>query len=271
MKLTKIVSLRSVQIGRYMALATCFLVFQFCVPGASAAAPGVQQRDLIQEAEQAYIEGDYNRSIAAFEKLTAQVPEDPVVLFNLGMVYMQAGQRGRAIWRYLQGYQVSPRDKQIHHRIRNISTDLFDQMAITPIPPLNRLYESLTMNEWGSLMVVSGGLFALLWTLYFIIPPNHLLRVKIRVVVIFLGVMTLVIYPLGLTRYYHEEVIVKGVVVEEETVARTGPDEDQIETFALPAGTIVEVDEVLGDKKWLKISFAGGRVGFVPGSSVEFL
>lgn len=254
-----------------MVLATCLVGLQFCVPGTNAALPGAQQRDLIQEAEQAYNEGDYDRSIAAFEKLAVQAPEDPVVLCNLGMVYMQAGQRGRAIWRYLQGYQVSPRDKQIRHRIRNISTDLFDQMAITPIPPLNRLYESLTMNEWGGLMVVSGGLFALLWTLYFIMPLHHPLRVKIRGVIIFLGVMTLIIYPLGLARYYHEEVIVKGVVVEEETVARTGPDEDQIETFALPTGTIVAVDEVLGDKKWLKISFAGGRVGFVPRSTVEFL
>jgi hypothetical protein len=241
------------------------------MPGINADEPGPSQQSLIMEAEQAYRDGDYEESIGAFEKLVMQVPEDPVVLFNLGTVYMQAGKKGRAIWRYLQGFQVSPRDKQIRYHLQNISPDLFDQMALTPIPPLNWLYESMTVNEWGWLMTVFGSLLLLSGILYFILPRDHWIRSKGRGFILFLGVMVMIIYPFGLARYYYGEVISQGVVVEEDTVARTGPDENSVETFALSVGTIVRIEEVLRDKKWLKISFAGGRVGFVPRPTVERL
>jgi hypothetical protein len=226
--------------------------------------------ELVSAGRQAVANGKYETALKQYRLLVERHPEDPTLLYNLGTVYARRNDRGRAVWRYLQALERDPRDAATRRNLKILAPNLFEQIAVTPLPPLNFLYQRLTAAEWSmlagllSLSLLAGG------CLFFALPRGRMLRAAIKPLLALLALATFLAYMPASIRYYESEVLRRGVIVEDDTVARTGPSENQIETFSLPAGTVVKVLEE-HEGSWLKISYAGGRIGFVPSTSIAEL
>jgi len=224
---------------------------------------------LAASAEEAFQNGRYPEAVRKFEQLAAQVP-DPAVLYNLGTAQAQAGQKGMAIWRYLQAEELAPRDPDIRNNLRTLAPNLSEQLAIAPVLPIDWLYHHFTGNEWATIAGGASVLAMLLGAFYFWRSRRRgAWRWLTRGVILPLVLVAALAYPFAFTHFYYEDVLWRGVVVAEQTVARAGPSLSQIETDTLPVGTVIRIipDDV--GSGWYKFSYAGGRMGFVESSRVR--
>ncbi len=228
-------------------------------------------RQLIDAAATAYTNSQYNEAIRQYEKLVERAPHDPALLYNLGTAYAQAGRRGLAIWRYLQTLRMTPRDGDLRDNLRLIApSTLYGDLDPTPIPPVNWTYRLLTANEWAKTAMTTTIITLLLAAMACWRRRGTRLRRLLRQLAWSFGVLALVSYPFALTHYYYEELSWQGVVIARNTEARTGPSENQLSNFSLPEGRVVHILENI-KPGWLKVSFAGGKVGFVQRDRVRFL
>ncbi len=246
-----------------------FLAALFLLLAAATARAADDPNKLVIDAEEAYRQGKYEESARVYEKLVELAPHDPAVLYNLGTAYARVNQRGLAIWRYLQAERLMPRERTIKENLRILAPEIDQQLAISPLPPIDWVYNYLTANEWGRLAAGALVLVCLLGALYFWLPRENPRRQWVMKGVWLAGLLAAASWPFALMHFFRAEVW-QGVVVAEGTVARTGPSESQIENFALPAGTVVRIMEST-TQEWVKISFAGGRVGFIKKEQVRFL
>jgi hypothetical protein len=250
---------------------TVFLFLMVCavaLPAPAWAADPAARQD--EAAHTAFNDGRYQEAVKVYEQMAQQAPGDPDVLYDLGTAYARAGQHGLAIWRYLQALRLDPRDYDLRANLEILSPGIFQQLAVTPIPPINWLYQCFTTNEWAGAAGTAAIVAMLLGTAYFL----HLHRTRwggaARGTILTLLIFSAVAYPFAFTHYFFEDQAWRGVVVAEDTVARSGPSASQIETDRLPVGTVVRILEST-QGGWLKFSYAGGRMGFVEQNRVKSL
>jgi len=238
---------------------------------ATASGPAAQpNRDIMRTAEEDFKAGRYADAAGLYEGVLKQAPYDPALLYNLGTALARAGRKGLAIWRCLQALELAPRDRDIRENLEILAPDFSRQIAITPIPPVNWLYYRFTANEWAATAGGASVLVMLLITLYLWQSRQGFIRSFTRVLIIPLAFVAVIAWPFAVAHFYIEDMAWRGIVVAENTVARTGPSESQIETYPLPVGTVIRIldDSTQG---WVKFSYAGGRMGFVERDRVRFL
>lgn len=210
---------------------------------------------LIDKAKQAFDDGDYATAIEAYEKLVMQAPNDSRVLYNLGTAHAWAGHRGLAIWRLLQSRQLDPRNPDTRANLRLIAPERTQS-------PLGWVYNQFSPNEWAALAGGALLLALLLGALYYSLRRGHPARPRLRPLLWALALVALVSWPFALMHYYQRGIVWQAVVVEDDTVAYTGPSENQIENFKLRTGTVIKIEDA-STPGWVKFSYAGGRRGFV--------
>jgi hypothetical protein len=223
-------------------------------------------RDQAAAAEAAYIHGKYAEAADLYEKIADQAPFEPAVLYNLGTVYAKNGQRGLAIWRYLQALKLKPRDEDIRANLRVLG---FAPQSVLPFP-LDRMYALLTANEWTIVCAGATVLALLLAAGALLIPRGRLQRGILRKMAFAIGTLAIATWPLALAHYYEEELTQHAVVVAENSVMRTGPSASQISTYGLEPGSVVRVRERRPDG-WLKISFGTGYLGYIEAARLRNL
>jgi tetratricopeptide (TPR) repeat protein len=222
------------------------------------------------QAEQACADGDYGQALRLYDQVLQQAPRDPDALYNAGTILARQGNRGRATWRFLQALQLDPHDASLLHNLRLVSPGFQEDLGGTPIPPLNVFYWRLTANEWTALAAGATTLGLLLLASQWLMAAGRSPKRAARRLAVATLIVALAAWPPALLRYYQEEVLWRGVVVAEGVVARADPSDKAMETFDLPAGKIVRVLEQ-SKQGWVKIAFAGDRMGFVRRDQVEFL
>src|SRR5690606_119344 len=79
--------------------------------------------------------GDFAAAAEGFRHFLAAHPEDANAWYNRGSAYFQPGERGRAIWAWLQAARLRPRDGEVMHNLRlaQAGQELL-QRALPPVP-----------------------------------------------------------------------------------------------------------------------------------------
>jgi len=93
------------------------------------------QHDAFEQAVEAYGAGDFAAAAQGFHRFLETNPEDANAWYNLGSAYFRAGERGRAIWAWLQAGRLRPRDADVKHNLRlaQAGQELL-QRALPPVP-----------------------------------------------------------------------------------------------------------------------------------------
>lgn len=228
------------------------------------------EEDLTHKAQEAFNEGRYDQSIKLYEKLVERAPGNPDLLYNLGTAHARAGQRGFAIWRYLQAMRSDPRDGDLNFNLEMLDPEIFQQLAVTPIPPVNWLYLHFTTNEWTAIAGLSALLAMAFGALYIFKFHRATWGGHLRTTGLALLLFAAVAYPFAFTHYFNEDQAWRCVVVADNTVARVAPNVNQTETDTLPVGTVIKVLESK-TPGWYKFIYRGGRMGFVERERVRSL
>ena len=103
----------------------------FFAPPAPAAGAGASEiAKLAEQAQAAFKDNHYPEAVKIYERLAEQAPGDANVLYNLGTAHARAGQRGLAIWRYLQALRLDPRDADLRANLRLLA------WVLAPLAPM---------------------------------------------------------------------------------------------------------------------------------------
>jgi tetratricopeptide (TPR) repeat protein len=220
------------------------------------------------EANQAYIEGDYQHAIELYLKILEKGIESGEVYFNLGNAYFKTNNPGRAILYYEKASKFIEGDPALEQNLQLSRLRIVDK--IEPIP-------ELFIFEWWTTLTHLFPLDTLLWvniavfsTLILLIIVNLLYgREYIRQLIWVISVFCLIIFVITFSRVYEFESTQFGVILEEKASVISEPDINGTEVFILHEGTKVKINRLLNN--WLEITIPDGKTGWIKETSLEVI
>ncbi len=227
-----------------------------------------------REGAAAYQAGDYGKALELYSGLSAEVERPGAeLLYNLGNVYYQLGERGRAAWMYERALVESPRYDAARENLAVVraETGAPDEVEAFFIwRPVEILYGWLSAGEWGlvmGVMWVGLGVFATGRVLSRVRRRQRVLNVGVMV----FGVLFVFAACFGVPRIVQSGGGDMGVVLESGVVVRSGPTDNSDEYFAAVEGERLAVERS-SIKGWLGVKrLSDGRKGFVREDAVGMI
>ncbi len=225
-----------------------FFLYLIAIP---VYAQGTNTTVELQTAEHAYQEKNYEKAHTLYTKLLKKSPNSANLLFNLASVEIKIGMLGRAYAHLLRAQRNSPLDSDIRYNTKLLYQALSEEKNLATVPSQTVLGStflgSIPLSLWLCLMLLFSALGLLLFK-----RGGFPLTASSFFALLFAIVSASVFY-----NHYHE-----AVVVGEEPVVRSGPNDGFPEVLLLAQGSLVAVEEK--NKQWAKIRFR-----LVHGSSDE--
>lgn len=242
------------------------------------------QARLLEEATEAFREGNQLRGTdpeaagEAYEEATLRLEriireggvENGRLYYNLGNVWYQRGDLGRALVNYLRAEKYIPNNVQLQQNlafVRQQRTDAFQESEKRKV--LKTLFFWHYDLASGTRLALFAGVFLLLWTL----AAARLFwkRRELSVAIAACAALSALLF-LSLTieaaRYHNTP---RGVVVAEESTGRKGDGASYQASFSDPlhAGTEFTVLDDRGS--WLRVALPDERTCWLPRSDVALV
>ena len=225
------------------------------------------QTTLMQQANDAYLRGDFPAAIALYEDLVASGSRHPALFFNLGSAYYENGDFAHALLYYRRAQAIIPRDSQLNTnmaliRARRIDIQNDQRVLIDSFAELTS--DTVTLRELGGLVTILWlGWFALLmWRIY---QPEK--RDRLRIPLWVIGSVLAAVVLLFSTRFYVTAERPAAVVIRDNTPVMSGPSSDYFEMYELHAATEIRILEIRDN--WARFVLPDGRPGWITQDSFE--
>jgi tetratricopeptide (TPR) repeat protein len=235
--------------------------------GAPLLAPAAARADRVDEAwkrgNDAYLHGDYDAAVAAYEELDRQGVVSPDLYFNLGDAYFKKAALGRAIWAFERAAALDADDEDVRYnleqtrklaarqardRIEGEDRDPLWIRAVTAVSP---------STETWFFLVLYLGLFALLFARR---RASEDARPALGAAAAIVAFATLLAGAALAGRVVLARVPF-GVVLPDSLAVKEGADVNYKTGFSVHAGLRVRLLE--HDQDWLRIRLANGLEGWV--------
>lgn len=226
------------------------------------------QKNLIEEANQLYKEGQYSDAAKLYEE-ELEKGEAAELYYNLGNSYYKSGEIGLAILNYERALRLTPNFDDARYNLKIAQSKVVDNVNMTSTffvkRIANSLIESFSSNQWG---VVSFICFIVMLTLFFVFAFSKTRngRKYSFFTMLFFGIFFILTFVFSGIRKeqfvnHKEAIVLNGAVT-----AKSSPDKSGTDIFQLHEGTKVTVKSTLGD--WTEISLDNGAVGWVEESTI---
>ena len=221
------------------------------------------------EANALYRAGDFDQARRIYLEVAKTNIDDARLFYNLGNACFKSGLLGEAILWYERALRLAPDDEDIEANLRFANLVKKDRDPADDSNALSRFV--VAAYAWPGLDQLSL-LFAISFFTLFVLWVMRLLQRTassagwLAGVVICTGFSGIFALWLG-TRLYNGAQDRSAIVIAEQVLARSGPDEGQTEVFTAHEGTKVRL--VRQEGQWLLVRLANGLGGWVQGAAVE--
>lgn len=229
-------------------------------------------RELMEQANQAYINERYYEAIELYEQILAMQWESPHLYYNLGNAYYQTGQHAKAILNYERSIRLSPNDEATRHNLRIVRAELQDRSEQMPqlffLQWRDQLVRLLSVDGWATVIVVLVFLLAAGCAIFYV-SPNRTARITIFAVGLFLFITLLIsVYAVN-RQHFLQYVRQEAIVMSPRVTARSAPGDRGMDVFVVYEGAKVEIKSALMD--WYEVRLSDGNVGWVSREAVEII
>ena len=212
----------------------------------------------------AYQENDFAKAQGVFQQLLSDQPENPVLLYNLGLAEYQLEHWGLALGLWRKAYDLDPSYSPPKVALNFAEDKLFPQQQTQSI--FETIYQSLAtlpLTFW--ILLSFAATFALLWFSIdygakrqapFLQWPAWLL--SMIPIASFICLVTLILFL--------DQAQMKATVVQKNLKTHAAPSETSPTLTELSEGQVVEIEKVAG--QWAQVRPNGGTPGWVPQSSL---
>ncbi len=235
--------------------------------------PALAQEDpntLFEGGNEAYRAGDFEQAILKYEQIRSAGLESGELYYNLGTACFRGDDLGRSVVNLHRALRFLPRDGDIRANLEYVTERTLDrEIARAEIPPwklARTIAGYFTRNEW---LWASEGLYALSLAILALFLVRPALQPRLRdPLYIALGLL-LIVATLFSISYYETAVVERGVVIDTEVPARSGPGEQFTREFLLHEGTVVRIHREADG--WLYCSLSAEWKGWMPRKAVELI
>jgi len=203
------------------------------------------------QANQYYIDGDYDKAAAEYEKILRAGYHSAELYYNLGNTYFREGQLGRAIANYLRARRLAPRDDDIRANLQFARQYTIDKIEITGetilLEYVNRFFDSFSLNE---IAATAGFLYLLTAALILVRFIYRWYRVPTP---IFITVLVLFIIAgiFAAAKVDRDVLTRKGVVLANQAEVKSGPGENFKSKFTAHAGLTFDIEREEAGYYWV--------------------
>ncbi|MEE4176934.1 MAG: tetratricopeptide repeat protein [Bacteroides sp.] len=244
-----------------------FAIFFFGIP-----VRGIEPNELIEQANQAYVNGEYSYSIELYESVIKQKLEAPELYYNLGNAYFKENKFGPAILNYERALRLKPSDENIRFNLEIARSRIVDQ--INPVPLIfyenwwKSFYSLFSPNTWAVLLILLLVVSLVLLGIFFFSWIRGIKKTTFSLAVLFL-LLTFVCMGAARAQYYHLFQKQEAIVMTPRVTAKSSPDETSPDLFVIHEGSKARITNELGE--WYEIRLVNGNVGWLKRSAVEII
>lgn len=248
----------------------CFLFLVALMLQIPAFAQETAAGKLIEQANQAYHEADFQTAIRTYHQIEAQGYVSAELFYNLGNAYFKADSIGRAILNYERALRLSPSDEDIRFnlevaRLRTVDKIEPDQRFFLARWLGNGLKRGIAV-PWA---LLSPALFviALGFLLFYFFSTRSSAK-KIHFAVFgFTALFSAVTLLLASQQAKILHNNTEGIVLLPSVTVKSSPGTTGKDFVILHEGTKISVEAT--ENEWVKIRIPDGNIGWVPIGAVE--
>lgn len=231
-----------------------------------------QNKDIFQEANTAYNEGNYSEAIDHYERILENGETSAELYYNLANSHYKLGHIAPSIYYYEKALQLNPGDADVINNLGFAQRMLIDEIEEVPRTGLskimNKLISVLSYNGWAWAAVIFSIVFAAFFLLYYfsnsIRPKRLFFTTSIIALILMFSALILAYQQQG----YHKNSKF-AIIFSEEAIVRNEPTLRSNEILTLHEGTKVKILETF--QNWIKFELANEIQGWMDKSDVRFL
>lgn len=248
-------------LGKILAMKFAGLFFICLLPIFSAQAA---ENSAFLEAVKAYQNKDYAKAQESFAPLVTDNPENPILLYNLGLSEYQLGHFGKALGLWRKARSIDPQFKPTQQAIEFTEEQLFpEQKSSNFIVILFNTLKGLPLWAWALLSLLTF-LLSSYWSLEY--------GVNRKVGLSHWPIWLYFMFPLFLLSSsmavvsYREASQLMATVISQNQKTKILPNAESPSLFELTEGQVVAVERWQG--AWAQIRTSNGAPGWVPSEAL---
>lgn len=229
-----------------------------------------QANAIFEQANDAYQEKKYQKSIELYEQLLTDGYQSPELEYNLGNAYFRENELGHAILHFERGALLNPGDDDIRHNLDFARAQQVDDFSLLPKFIISQLWNDVQLkmsaNAWGitALLFWWAGMAGLGIWLFGKSRPQKKKGFFWGLVALALSLLPL---SLALSRANFDDHSRHAIVLAEEAAIRSAPDANGTEILTIHEGLKVKLlDEISG---WWQVELPDGEKGWLNGENME--
>lgn len=246
-------------------LLVLFSIEALAKASADDSTQGQDAQSIFSGANQAYLDGNFDKSIAAYQKVLQTGVVHPDLYYNLANAYYRSGHMGLAVLFYEKALALNPADQAAQSNLAIVRKELLDKVVM---PDKNAVGEPLWHGFLRGLdLEMLTWTFLVLWILVFavlitrrLMSNSPLRRIMFWVNVPLICVM-LTFSVLLFSRIYIQEKVHHGIIVTDTAPLKEGPGRSTAVLMEIHAGLKVRLLNEVDD--YMRVRLANGVEGFV--------
>ena len=251
----------------FMRFYVCFLLFFMPIVFATAASAQTVEEQF-RAANEAIAKADWPAARTNLERADAQQPDQPDILYNLGVVEMKSGRLGLAIALWRKALAIDPESRQVALALSWAQPKLgaANAIAATDVGEWlhQRIFSRVPMRDLLFLALLL--LAASTWTWLRFVRKRRLSETETATQVspwaasVFSVALVSILTLLGAQVLWLQTT--RATVIAAKVDVRTTPSPDSASLYELFEGNEVLVRQSEGE--WAQVSMAGGLTGWLP-------
>lgn len=220
-------------------------------------------------ADVAYQKGNYQAAIEQYNNLV-NVTADADILYNLGNAYFRTDRITDAIIAYERAQLLNPGDKDIRHNLQIARSKTIDKMVPTEsiffAEWYNSLKNSLSIDTWGSLALISLILSLICFLIYLFVSQPIVQRLSF-----YTSFILVVVFLFGNLFAWQQSNYADNysgaIVTASDITGKKTPGSQAADAFVIHEGTHVDIMDT-SIKGWYHVRLFDGREGWIIANTV---
>lgn len=238
------------------------------VRAAESKMPPEQAQQLFLQANHLYQQQNYAAARDQYVQLVQQGIQSPELYYNLGNAAARLGRTGEAVLYFERARELAPRDPDVQANLARVAPPGNDPAPFVLNVPFHWLLNRLSLREWmGTFLLLFAGV-GLVGGLLLSRRLSPGLATALRPVLAAFVVFASVAAVFTFFRYYRQEVVSRAIVMQPETVVRSGPGDNFTEIATLPEGSKLRRAN-FSDPLWARIALPSGQPGYIRKSRLQ--
>ena len=223
----------------------------------------INYHKLFNEANNFYINKNYNKSIELYELIIESGQGNSAVFYNLGNSYYRSEDIGQAIWAYRNAYRLNPRDKDIVHNLKISEAKKIDRINSPPLFVIHDFYRKIKSSITIFEIILLGGILFFIFSLVWIKQSFNEKKGGIsKNIFRILLILLIIVHSIMLDMISDKKKISDEAIIVKKINAQSGPFfGDNKVLFQINTGSVVEVLEE--KNSWSEIILVDGKKGWV--------